>query len=77
MVHHFEEIYYKKCLLSKAQEKTIIINMLNNFYEHCAQADFSEVLDLTNYKIIKSSIKARAILRAYLEKPFLFAHCLN
>jgi hypothetical protein len=77
MIHHFDDIYYKSCLLSKPFEKQVIKDLFSHIHEHCEQASCSEIIDLNNYKIFKSAIKSRAILRAYLEKPFIFVHCLN
>ena len=64
-------------LISTNAEIKLISDYIGEMQKTIAEADHSEILDLTNYTIRRSPEKIKKLLAERKDYPFVFITCLN
>jgi hypothetical protein len=64
-------------LISSTEE----IEIISDYFEHIkaivAQAECSELTDLTKYTMHRNAMKIKSMIKSNKPKPFVFITCLN
>lgn len=64
-------------LLASNAEIEHISKYLNKVQASMAQADYSELIDLQKYRILRNPVRIKRMLKTSEVTPFVFVTCLN
>ena len=64
-------------LISSSEEIQIISDYFAYIQKNVTQAEFSEIMNLQKYSVVRNSYQIKKLLKENRENPFVFITCLN